>query len=158
MAIKTYLVSGEASYAKVLGKAPPGYEDGPAEWVVDVILNKDGIEQYKKSGGDEFYIKTNKDTGAQYLRFSRKAIKLDLSEGKPIQVVDHEGKEWDQTKLIGNGSKLNVKFSLNEVKSKSTKRLKPSILAIQVWEHKKYESKTGFPTRVDTPEEAAQDW
>lgn len=157
MAIKTYLIQGKASYAKILGKAPPGYENGPAEWTVDVILDKDGVEQYKKSGADEFYVKTNKDTGEQYVRFTRRAVKQDGTEGKPISVFGPDGKDWEQNKLIGNGSVLNVKFSLNEVKSKGTKRLKPSVLAVQVWEHLAYKGKSDFPVR-EVPEGVVQDW
>lgn len=157
MASKSHMVSGTASYAKILGNPVPGYQNGPAEWTVDLILDKDGIKQYKESKGDPFYVKTNKDTGAQYLRFKRHAKKKDGTDGKPILVVGPDGQPWDQSKLIGNGSILNVRFGLNEVPSQGTKRLKPSVIAIQVWEHSPYEGRNEFPTR-DVPVVDEENW
>lgn len=155
---KSYFVQGKANYAKILGKAPPGYDNGPAEWTFDLILDEKGEEDYLKSGASDFYIKTNKDTGARYLRFSRKALKKDGTEAKPIIVIGPDGKEWDQKQLIGNDSVLNVKFSLNEIEHKKQKRLKPSVLAVQVWEHKAYQSSGGFKTKKpETTEEWTSD-
>ena len=156
MAVKVNLVSGKARYAKVLGKAPPGYDNGPEEWTFDLVLDEGGEQDYLASGASDFYIKTNKDTGERYVRFSRKAVKRDGSEGKPFQVVGPDGKEWDQKKLIGNDSVLNVKFTLNEIEHKKQKRFKPSAIAIQVWKHVKYEGKSGFPTKP--AEDGAESW
>ena len=149
MALKTYLIQGSAKWCKILGDAPPGYDNGPNEWSVDVVLDEKGKKDYLASGGDAFYIKSNKD-GQEFIKFTRKAVKADGEAAKSIRVVDHRGEEWDQTKLIGNDSTINVSFSLNEVKSKGTKRLKPSILAIQVWDWKPYKVKSEFPVKEDT--------
>lgn len=145
-------------YAKVLGVAPPGFDNGPAEWTIDVNLDKDGLEQYKASGADMFYIRTEKKTGDQHVRFTRKAVKKDLSPGKPILVVGPDGKDWDQTKLIGNGSVVNVRFTLNEITHKGSKRLKPSILAIQVWSHTEYKPKSGFDIKEVLEGETPSEW
>jgi hypothetical protein len=142
------MIQGRASYAKILGSAPPGYDNGPAEWTFDLVLDEKGLKDYLASGGDNFYVKTNKETGEQYIRFKRFALKKDGTPSKPILVVGPDGKEWDQKTLIGNDSILNVRFGLNEITHKKDKRLKPSVLAVQVWEHKKYEGK-GFPTKVE---------
>lgn len=158
MAIKVNLVQGLARYAKILGVAPPGYDNGPEEWTFDLVLDEDGEKSYLASGASDFYLKTNKDTGERYVRFSRKAVKRDGTAGKPFSVVGPDGAEWDQTKLIGNNSVLNVKYSCNEIEHKKAKRLKPSCIAIQVWEHVKYEGKSGFPTKPIETIEASDTW
>lgn len=150
---KAYILQGEANYAKILGAAPPGYDNGPAEWTFDLILNEDQVKDYLASGADKFYVKTNKESGAQYVKFTRKATKQDGEAAKPISVFGPDNKEWDQKVLIGNGSILNVKYTLNEAKYKGTKRLKPSVLAVQVWTYKPYVGKSSFPTK---PSEAAE--
>lgn len=155
MAVRVNIVSGKARYAKILGAAPPGFDNGPEEWTFDLVLDEDGEKQFLKSGASDFYVKTNKDTGERYLKFSRKLVKRDGGEGKPFSVVGPDGQEWDQKKLIGNGSTLNVKFSLNEITHKGAKRLKPSALAIQIWDHIPYESRAEFPTKAV---EAIETW
>lgn len=154
MAIKLYPVRGKARWCRVLGKAPPGYDNGPAQWTLDVVLDEEGKKQFLASGADKFYVKVDKNTGEEYVKFTRNAIRKDGTEAKPIQVVGPDGKDWDQTKLIGNDSIVNVRFSLNEVTSQGKKRRKPSIIALQVWEHQKYEGKSLFETK-ETPTE---DW
>lgn len=154
--VKSYFIEGKALYAKILGIAPPGYDNGPAEWTFDLVLDEKGIEDYLKSGADKFYIRTNKDSGVQYVRFSRKALKKDGSAAQSISVIGSDGAPWDQKTLIGNDSILRVKFALNEIEHKKVKRLKPSVLAVQVWEHKKYESSGGF--KIKAPEAVQEDW
>lgn len=149
MAIKTYLIQANAKWCKLLGKAPPGYDNGPAEWSVDAILDKDNEKLFLASGADPFYVKVNKE-GERFVKFTRKAVKATGEESKPIRVVDHRGDDWDQSKLIGNDSVLNLSFSLNEVKSKGTKRMKPSLLAVQVWDWKPYKGKSEFPIKEDS--------
>ena len=146
MSLKTFLVQGKASYCKILGNPVPGYEPLQKEWTFDLILDEAGKEKFLASGADPFYLKEGKD-GEEYVRFTRRAIKKDGSESKPISVVGPDGVDWDQSVLIGNGSVLNVKFSLNSVKSQGMQRLKPSVLAVQVWEHTKYKGKSDFPVR-----------
>lgn len=152
--VKSHMIRGEASYAKILGKAPPGYDNGPAQWVLDLVLDDNSVKDYLETGGSDFYIKSQKDTGKPYLRFVRNALRKDGTEAKPIIVYDSDGKEWDQHDLIGNGSILNVKFTLNEIEHKKQKRLKPQVLAVQVWDHKKYVGKSDFPVKGP----AQEDW
>src|SRR6201996_4180955 len=124
LAIKTALIQGKARWAKVLGAAPPGYDNGPAEWSLDVVLDEKGQKDFLSSGADKFYLKTDNKTGEVFVKFSRKAVKQDGTEAKPIKVVDHHGDEWNQSTLIGNGSTLNIQFTLNTVKSKGVMRNK----------------------------------
>lgn len=157
MVTKTYFITGKASWAKILGTPPAGYDNGPPEWSFDLILDEKGKADFLASGADKFYIRQNKE-GQDFVRFVRKATKQDGTEAKPISVIDHQGTEWNQKTLIGNGSILNVKFANNEVKSKGTKRLKPSVLAVQVWEHSPYKAKSDFPVKADTSDGATPAW
>lgn len=150
---KTHTIQGKASWLKILGEPVGGYPNGtgPKEWTGDIILDDKAIKSYLKSGGSDFYIKENKE-GQKYLRFVRKAIKRDGTPGKPFSVVDHANRPWPQDVLIGNGSVINVAYTLNEVGFGKEKRLKPSALAIQVWNHVPYDATKGgsvFPTRND---------
>lgn len=145
MAMKSYIISGKASYAKVLGAPVPGYDENQKEWTVDLILDEEGKQKFLESGADKFYIKENKE-GQEYVKFTRKAVRMDGTSANPIPVVGPDGKDWDQEKLIGNGSQINVRYALSEVKSKGTKKLKPVCLAIQIWEHVPY-TRTSFPTK-----------
>jgi hypothetical protein len=134
MAIKSNMITGLSWYAKILGDAPPGYEDGPAEWVLDLILDEKAKNAYLESKGG--------------------------SKANPIEVVGPDGKPWDQKVKIGNDSELNVKYCLNEITHKGAKRLKPYLLGVQVWEHQPYDDTGKFPTKAagsDAPE-AKEDW
>ena len=157
MAIKTTLVQGKARWCKVLGAAPPGYDNGPNEWTFDLVLDDKGVKDFLSSGADKFYLREDKTTGESFVKFSRKAVKQDGTEAKPIRVIDHRNDEWNQSELIGNGSTVNVQFTLNEVKSKGQKRMKPSILAMQVWDHQKYKPKSSFPVKETVMEDVSTD-
>lgn len=162
MSIQAYVIKGKARYAKVVGKAPPGYDNGPAEWTFDLVVDAENQAKAIKNGMDKFYVK-EKD-GLKYIRFSRKALKQDGTEAKPFDIVDAYGNDWDGKTLIGNDSELHVQFCLNEVKSKGQKRMKPSALKIMVWDLVKYKPKSPFETKEAPPAEVeaeggqAQDW
>lgn len=153
MAIKTYITRGLARWAKVVGPAPAGYDNGPPEWSVDLVLDEQEQKKYLSYGGDKFYLKTNKE-GETFIKFSRKADKKDGSKTQPIDIVDHKNTPWD-TKLIGNDSVLNVCYALNTVKSKGVQRMKPYILSIQVWDLVTYKPKGPFSAREDTGEDSS---
>lgn len=146
MAIKSHIIQGTALWAKILGAAPPGYDNGPAEWSIDVVLDEKGQKEFLKSGADKFYLKKTKD-GETFVRFTRKEVKRDGTKAKPISVIAADGSEWNQDRKIGNGSVINVAFTLNTVKSQGKERLKPSILQLQVWDLVEYKPATTFPTK-----------
>lgn len=156
MALKTYVLAGKAGYAKIVGPAPAGYENGPNEWTFDLILDEENKTKALKDGVDPFYIRVNK-SGEDYIKFTRKEKKQDGEAAKPIEIQDHKGELWDGKTLIGNGSDLRVQFTLNTVKSKGQQRLKPSVLRVQVWTLVKYAKKV-FDTREDGPQEVEPQW
>lgn len=147
----THLIQGKAQWAKIIGKPVPGYNDGPAEWTVDLVLDAKAKKELLALGCDKSYIK-NKEGIGDYVRFVRKATKADGSPGKPFSIIDHRGDAWDN-RLIGNGSTLNIAYTFNEVGTGKTKKLKPSALSIQVWDYVEYKPKSAFPVRTDAVDE-----
>lgn len=155
MALKTYHITGKALYAKIIGDPVPGYEPAQKEWTFDLVLDSENQKKFLDSGASDFYIKETKN-GEPYVRFTRKEIKKDGTKGSPIRVVDDQGAEWDD-RLVGNDSTLNVQYTLNEVGKGKEVRLKPSVLAVQVWDLKSYKAPSGFAAKpVDASEKA--DW
>lgn len=147
MGLKTYLIKGRAKWAKIIGKAPPGYDNGPAEWSIDILLDDQGKKDYVASGADKFYLREDKE-GQTFVKFTRKAEKKDGTPSKPIEIVDHKNQAWDN-RLIGNDSVVNVCFTLRPVKSKGKERLKPSILSMQIWDYLAYKPKGPFAAKAD---------
>jgi hypothetical protein len=127
--VQSYLIKGVAYWAKVVGKPQPGYNKDELEWSLDVVPDEASVQKLKDLGAGH-YLK-EKNNGLT-ITFKRKALKRDGEPAKPIQIWDHKNNEWDG-RLIGNGSTVNVSFTLNETKTKP-KRLKPSILSLQVWD------------------------
>lgn len=135
------LLQGKGYWAKILGKPQDGYTKGEREWSIDIGLDEAAVAKYLKEGGSDFYLKTKENHPAegQYIPFKRKEIKQNGDPAKPIEVVDRKGQPWDPSVKIGNGSVLNFKFALNDVEVGKAVRKKPSLIAIQVWEHVPYE-------------------
>lgn len=156
MSIKTYFVQGKSNFAKVLGAPVKGFDDNTFEWTVDLLLDAENKKKLLESGVDKFYVKEDKE-GQEYVRFTRKAVKKDGTKANPIEVIGPDGQPWPQDRLIGNGSVLNIKYSINEVKSQGKPRRKPYCLAIQIWEHEPYRLNTGFPTKTSNILED-EDW
>lgn len=155
-----HLLKGKAQYAKILGKPVAKWVDTDAgqkkgdngyEWAIDIVLDKDGLAQIKKEGMPEKKIKQGPD--GPYIKFQRSEYKggvvSDETKNEPIKVVDHHGLPWDQKKLIGNGSTINVAYAVYP----GRKGNKFFITAVQVWDHVPYEAKSPFP--VDTRSDAS---
>ncbi len=140
------LIQGKAFYAKVLGKPQPGYDKEKNEWSFDLSLDEKGKAEAKRLGFTE-KIKNKGDDRGDFIQFKRGEFK-NTKPGEPavantpFSVVDQHGKPWDSKKLIGNGSTLNVKYSIYA----GRKGNKPIALAIQVWDHVPYTA-GGFPTK-----------
>ena len=151
------MIRGPIAWAK-LREPVPGFTKTQKEWTFD--LGVDDVASKKLHDlecGD--YIKPVKHPksgkehtlGMPWIKFTRREIKNDGTPAKPIRVVDANGKDWDMNVPIGNGSIVNVKFAVNE---KQSGGMKPSVIAIQVWELKEYEGGEEFPTRTADTEEA----
>lgn len=149
MATKTYVIRGKAFWAKVVGDPVPGYNNGPPEWTLDVVPEEDSIKKLKELGVGS-YIKDR--TNGPTIAFKRKAVKKNGDPSQPIPIYDHHNAPWDG-RLIGNGSTVNVCFTINETKTKPV-RLKPSILQLQVWDYVPYKTKSPFETKEGFDEPA----
>lgn len=155
MSVNTYIIKGKAWYAKILGKAPPGYDGGANEWSIDVQPDAEGLAKLKELGAS-FYVKDK--AHGKVVTFKRKAIKADGEPAKPYQVVDAQNRPWDASKLIGNGSEVNVCFTINEVGKGKEKRNKPSMLSLQVWEHIPYQPKSPFDSKPGETQPEGTTW
>lgn len=137
------VVTGKAYWPK-LGKPVPNYNKDGFEWAVDVSLDKTGLKQLKDYGLTS-KIKNKGDDRGDFITFKRATVKKSgPDKGKdnnPIRVISPDGKTpWDMSKLIGNGSTVRVKFTLNETTNLRTKEkgMRADPLAIQVFEHLEY--------------------
>ena len=150
--IETKIIQAKAYWCKVLGKPRPSYDGKSQEWTVDVLFDKDGLKALQEFGIDRFYIKKgkpNKDntpnelTGKPVVKFVRKSVKSDGTPANPVPIRDENGDPWDPTKLIGNGSVVNLKLMKFKVTLPGQPaRWKPYLLEMQVWDHVEYEGKS----------------
>lgn len=121
----TYLtLRGTVNYAKLLGKPVDDYEANQGrgngkEWKVDFILGdpntkgsvKEQQERLKKAGiGDKVKQREEYLDGKPFLPLRHKATKADGEPNDPPNVVDVTGAKWDEKKLIGNGSVVDLKI------------------------------------------------
>lgn len=149
------LMRGTAYWTKILGKPLPGYTEGdkalaPKEWSMDFTPDADGLAAAKLQGFTG-KLKNKGDERGQFIHFTRGEFKAGGNEiaNQPIPVVDHHGKPWDRKVLIGNGSTVNVKYSVYE----GRKGNKPILLAVQVWNLIPYVGKpqADFPVKDEFP-------
>ena len=153
------IVNGKVWWFKALGKPVTG-EYG-TKWSFDLSLEADQIKKLVDDGMSERYLKNKEDDRGTFLTFERNAVKKDGEPAKPFPVVgktrgaDGNWVEWDQNKLIGNGSEVAVRVILNEKTWKKDTWLKPSALEIQVRELVEYKPYEDFKEEDDKP---GEDW
>lgn len=110
---QTLVIRGKAMYAKILGDPILNYDKSGKEWKMDLaITNKDSLKELKAAGiSDRVKRKENYLDGEPFLSFKQSEYRKDgVTPNDPIPVIDIKGKEWDDEKLIGNGSDVDVKF------------------------------------------------
>lgn len=110
---ETHVLRGETSYAKILGDPMPNYAKDGREWKMDLVIkDKDTLKEVKGLGiGDRVKNKENYLDGAPFLTFKQAEMRKDgVTPNQPITVVDAAGNPWPDSKLIGNGSTVDVKF------------------------------------------------
>lgn len=109
--ITPLVVRGKASFAKILGEPVLNYDKSGKEWKIDLVISEDTVKEFQSVGvGDRVKRKENYVDGQPYVSFRQSELRKDGSENYPIKVVDILNKDWDQNKLIGNGSDVDVKF------------------------------------------------
>lgn len=149
------------NWAKLLGKPRLNYNEDGYEWTVDIVVSKAHQKALMKENfGD--YFKEN-DDGETYFKCRRNAKKPDGSENGPIEIVDSTGEPWPQNTLIGNGSRADIKFYLNELtKGKNKGKTKAALMKIKINELVPYEAGEDFdydePEAGASSEDEANDW
>lgn len=107
------VLRGKTSFAKVLG-APVGNPfDDNKNWSIDLILTPETVKEVKALGiADRIKRKEDYLDGQPHMTFRQAELRKDGTPNKPIRVVNIKGEDWDQDKLIGNGSDVDLKFAV----------------------------------------------
>lgn len=110
---------GKTNFAKVLGKPVENYDKDGNEWKLDFIITnpKEDLPRLKKLGIAN-KVKQREDylDGVPHLTLRHAEYQKGLDEnGKRIKndppaVVDVTGAAWDQNKLLGNGTVIDLKM------------------------------------------------
>lgn len=116
--VTTLVYRGAIQYAKVLGDPVLNYNKDGQEWKFDFIPDDDkaAAKELKSLGvGDR--LRSLEDSegnprygGSKYMSFKQNANRKDGTPNIPIRVVDAAGNPWNEDELIGNGSRVDVKF------------------------------------------------
>lgn len=107
----TAVLRGKTSFAKILGDPVLNYSKDGKEWKMDLILPKEAIKEVKALGiGDRVKTKDNYADGQPFMTFKQAELRRDGTPNQPIKVYDIANRPWDESKLIGNGSDVDVKF------------------------------------------------
>ena len=94
-------LSGKCHYASVV---EPNTTFEPT-WQIDIALDKESKKIVEEAG---LNIKNKGDDRGQYVTLKRKVLRKDGSRRQAPSVKDSQNNPWD-SKLIGNGSTVNVK-------------------------------------------------
>lgn len=106
-----YVIRGKTSFAKIIGDPVLNYSKDGKEWKMDLKIDANTVKEVKKMGlGDRVKQKEGYLDGAPFMTFKQKEFKSNGEPNQPIKVVDVAGNPWDQNKLIGNDSVVDVKF------------------------------------------------
>lgn len=150
-------------WAKVIGAPVAGYDEGSKEWSFDISVDDATVDgkpamEVLKAAGLGPRIKNKGDDKGNFLHLKRNAVKKDGEAAKPIRVVDNQNNVWGE-ELIGNGSIVNVQTDLGEYGTGKAKKITMRPLALQVWQHQKYEGKNSFKTKSDVSEDkVSKEW
>ena len=131
MASNTYYISGTANWAKVFANNKDKNEDfhGPGgAYTLDLVVDKEEEDAFKATGARTSPKMTADGTS---IKFKRKHVHPTISEfGGPPQVVDAEKNSWDGT-LIGNGSTVELAYTVYDTKMGTGTRLE----GVRIIEH-----------------------
>ena len=149
-----FSVIGTAKYAKVFPRNKDNNEDyhGPGgAYTIDLLMEKEELDKFTKSGSR---LKPNLTEDGVSVKFKRKHNPPTRKNGSPIEefggpprVVDHENKPWDDTVSIGNGSVVEVWFTVYDTRKGKGTRLE----GIRVIEHVPYETDGEYESGVRLP-------
>ena len=106
-----HVIRGKAMFAKILGDPVLNYSKDGKEWKLDVIIDDATVKELKGLGiADRVKRKETYLEGQPHLTFKQGELRKDGSPNDPIKVTDILDDPWDQNKLIGNLSDIDVSF------------------------------------------------
>ena len=110
----TVTVRGKSSFCKLLeDQLTLNFNKDGKEWTIDLEIDKDTAKEMKGYGiADRVKTKIDYLDGAPYMRFKQSEATRAGKLNDPPKIVDILNKPWDQTVRIGNGSVLDVQFSV----------------------------------------------
>ena len=110
---QTVVIRGKTSFAKILGEPVLNYSKDGKEWKLDLQIPKTAVKEFKSYGiSDRVKTKDEYLNGEPYITLKQRELRASGEPNKPIKVVDIKGADWDQDKLIGNGSDVDVKIRI----------------------------------------------
>jgi hypothetical protein len=119
------VLRGTLHWAKVLGAPRDNDYTGGREWSFD--FTPDDPKKVKELGiADKLREpKENDSRKEKFISFRQKEFREnqktgELTKNDPIRVTDARGEDWPQNKLLGNGTKADVKFIIKEYKKGMT--------------------------------------
>lgn len=143
-----HVIRGEVHWAKVLGDPVLNYGGDGKEWTLDMSPDEAGLATLRELGVDG-RIKNKKDDRGDFIAFRQKEKRLDGSFNRRISVTDARGEPWPQDKLIGNGSKADLKFEFKDYGPGKQPGLYPQ--ALRILELKEYQRQEFAPLDEDDP-------
>lgn len=133
----TVFSSGTIYWAKVLGKPVLNYEGDAREWTYQFV--PDDVSFLKQHGLLDRLKEDKKGIiEGDFLNLKKPELDSKGEANDPIRIYDADNKPWDTNKLIGNGSKVDVKLTIADWGKGKKKSIWTS--AIRVTEHVPYES------------------
>lgn len=123
------IISGTAYWASI--QSPNTKFDANGVWTINVSLDAAGLKKAEELGIDGL-IKNRGDDQGDYLQFKRKVKRNDGTENNPPKVLDSGKKVIPSDILVGNGSKVNVKFNTYEWKFGGRTGTGLDLIAVQV--------------------------
>ena len=141
---------GKTSFAKILGDPVLNYSKDGKEWKMDLVLDKDTVKEAKKLGiGDRIKTKDAYLDGQPFMTFKQGEFRKDGKANDPIPVKDIRGANWDPSKLLGNGTDVDVKFAV--VDHGTGKKQGVYIRSVRVLNLVPYERQEFEPVDEDDP-------
>lgn len=145
---KIHYVRGVAHWAKVIGPPKKNNFDDYREWTIDVSFDKEGLALFKELKiSDRLKAPKEGDNRGKFYTFKQREFKADGTKNDPIKIVDAAGRPWPEGKLIGNGSKVDIKFAFRP--AEGLKKAGAYIRAIRVLDLVEYQSTEFAPLSED---------
>jgi hypothetical protein len=138
-------MSGTFYWAKIIGKPRPNYARDALEWTFEFEPDENGLKKLKELKLTDRLKDKYEDRG-KFLTLKKSELNRDGEPNLPIRIYDaqespadpKQDKDWDPSKLIGNGSKGNVKLDIRDYGVGKKKGIYP--VAVRVTELVEYQS------------------